>query len=150
MDNDPFVVHMVILWQNWLNTVQCHYNAMQYTMILSSAQQWWQQNKRHPIPRPYVASYGVSCGDLGKKMMAKWHCTVPWLVVILWLFTSPGHQQPQYWICRIHGVLSYMRKEVKYLCLTYWGWDKTAVILQKTFSNTFPCMQIVVFCLKFH
>ena len=33
-----------------------------------------------------------------------------------WLLTSPGHQQPLYWLCRIGRFLSYLRKDFKYLC----------------------------------
>ena len=32
------------------------------------------------------------------------------------LLTSPGHQQPWYWLYRICGSLSYLRKCFKYLC----------------------------------
>ena len=32
-----------------------------------------------------------------------------------WLLTSPGHQQPWYWICRKGRFLSYLRKDFKYL-----------------------------------
>ena len=33
-----------------------------------------------------------------------------------WLLTSPGHQQPWYWLCRICRYWSYLRKDIKYLC----------------------------------
>ena len=33
-----------------------------------------------------------------------------------WLLTSPGHQQPWYWLCRICRSWSYLRKHFKYLC----------------------------------
>ena len=33
-----------------------------------------------------------------------------------WLLTSPGHQQPWYWLCRICRSCSYSRKDFKYLC----------------------------------
>ena len=32
-----------------------------------------------------------------------------------WLLTSPGHQQPWYWLCRVGRFLSYFRKDFKYL-----------------------------------
>ena len=33
-----------------------------------------------------------------------------------WLLTSPGHQQPWYWLYRICWSFSYLRKNFKYLC----------------------------------
>ena len=38
-----------------------------------------------------------------------------WLLMP-WLLTSPGHQQPWYWLYRICRSLSYLRKNFKYLC----------------------------------
>ena len=35
--------------------------------------------------------------------------SILWLLVP-WLLTSPGHQQPWYWLCRIGRFLSYLRK----------------------------------------
>ena len=40
--------------------------------------------------------------------------SISWLLMP-WLLTSPGHQQPWYWLCRIGGFLSYFRKDFKYL-----------------------------------
>ena len=31
--------------------------------------------------------------------------SIPWLLMT-WLFASPGHQQPRYWLCRINWFLS--------------------------------------------
>ena len=36
-------------------------------------------------------------------------------LLMLWLLTSPGHQQPWYWLCRIGRFLSYLRKDFNYL-----------------------------------
>ena len=41
--------------------------------------------------------------------------SISWLLM-LWLLTSPGHQQPWYWLCRICRSWSYLRKDFKYLC----------------------------------
>ena len=41
--------------------------------------------------------------------------SISWLLMP-WLLTSPGHQQPWYWLCRICKSLSYLRKDFKYLC----------------------------------
>ena len=37
------------------------------------------------------------------------------LLLMPWLLTSPGHQQPWYWLCRIGRFLSYVRKDFNYL-----------------------------------
>ena len=42
--------------------------------------------------------------------------SISWLLMT-WLLTSPGHQQPLYWLCRIGMSLSYARRNFKYLCL---------------------------------
>ena len=41
--------------------------------------------------------------------------SISWLLMP-WLLTSPGHQQPWCWICRIGRFLSYLRKDFNYLC----------------------------------
>ena len=35
-----------------------------------------------------------------------------------WILASPGHQQPWYWLCRIGGSLSSLRKYFNFLCHT--------------------------------
>ena len=37
-------------------------------------------------------------------------------LLMSWLLTSPGHQQPWYWLWRMCKFWSYLRKDVKYLC----------------------------------
>ena len=41
--------------------------------------------------------------------------SISWLLMP-WLLTSPGHQQPWYWLCRICKSWSYLRKDFKYMC----------------------------------
>ena len=41
--------------------------------------------------------------------------SISWLLMP-WLLTSPGHQQPWYWLCRICRSWSYLRKDFKYMC----------------------------------
>ena len=41
--------------------------------------------------------------------------SIPWLLMP-WLLTSQGHQQPWYWLCIICRFWSYLRKNLKYLC----------------------------------
>ena len=40
--------------------------------------------------------------------------SISWLLMP-WLLTSPGHQQPWYWLCRIGRFLSYLKKDFNYL-----------------------------------
>ena len=42
--------------------------------------------------------------------------SISWLLMP-WLLTSPGHQQPWYWLCKIGRFLSYLRKDFNYLRL---------------------------------
>ena len=41
--------------------------------------------------------------------------SISWLMMP-WFVTSPGHQQPWYWLCRLGRSWSYLRKDFKYLC----------------------------------
>ena len=41
--------------------------------------------------------------------------SISWLLMP-WLLTSPGHQQPWCWLCRICKSWSYLRNNFKYLC----------------------------------
>ena len=41
--------------------------------------------------------------------------SLSWLLMP-WLLTSPGHQQPWYWLCRIGKSLSYLWKDSNYMC----------------------------------
>ena len=40
--------------------------------------------------------------------------SISWLLMP-WLLTSPEHQQPWYWLCRICRLLSYLRKDFNYM-----------------------------------
>ena len=39
-----------------------------------------------------------------------------WWLLVPGLLTSPGHQHPWYWLCRIGKSLSYLRKDSNFLC----------------------------------
>ena len=52
------------------------------------------------------------CWGMEKSVQSR---LIPWLLMP-WLLGLPGHQQPWYWICRINGSLSSMRKDFNYLC----------------------------------
>ena len=41
--------------------------------------------------------------------------SISWLLMP-WLLTSPGHQQPWYWLYSICRSFSYLRNDFKYLC----------------------------------
>ena len=41
--------------------------------------------------------------------------SISWLLMPL-LLSSPGHQQPWHWLCRIGRSLSYLRMDFNYLC----------------------------------
>ena len=52
-----------------------------------------------------------------------------------WLLTSPGHQQTRYWLCRICTSCSYLRKEIKYLCLKNMDYNMVAVVVAMVIST---------------
>ena len=50
--------------------------------------------------------------------------SISWLLMP-WLLTSPGHQQPWYWLCRLGRFLSFLRKDLNYLrCINVEKWHK--------------------------
>ena len=53
-----------------------------------------------------------------------------------WLLTSPGHQQPWYWLCRICKSWSYLRKDFKYLChINVEKWHKMQIYVYVPSEN---------------
>ena len=53
--------------------------------------------------------------------------SISWLLMP-WLLTSPGHQQPWYWLCRICKPWSYLRKDFKYPChINVESWHKMQI-----------------------
>ena len=61
--------------------------------------------------------------------------SISWLLMH-WLFTSPGHQQPWYWLWKPCRSWSYLNKDFKYLChISMW-------------SNGIKCKYMFMFCLK--
>ena len=53
--------------------------------------------------------------------------SISWLLMP-WLLTSPGHQQPWYWLCRIGRFLSYLGKDFNNLCrINVEKWHKTGL-----------------------
>ena len=53
--------------------------------------------------------------------------SISWLLMP-WLLTSPGHQQPWYWLYRICRFFSYLRKCFKYLCqISVEEWHKMQI-----------------------
>ena len=62
------------------------------------------------LPGPNVLSLNVRGPSyLGLTRSISW-------LLMPWLLTSPGHQQPWYWLYRICRSFSYSRKCFKYLC----------------------------------
>ena len=58
-----------------------------------------------------------------------------------------------FWFTKMHLEMSFGKWQPFCLglnVLTHWGWDKRVSILHLTYSNSFSCVKIVVFWLKFH
>ena len=69
-----------------------------------------------------AASRGIAGGHSGPPLIKQsWDGFPQWtrsisLLLMPWLLSSPGHQQPWYWLCRIASSLTYLRKNFNYLC----------------------------------
>ena len=93
--------------------------------LISSAANVFYADIRNILKRRYLSNFsliltfnvrGPSCLGLTRS--------ISWLL-IPWLLTSPGHQQPWYWLCRIGMFLSYLRKDFNYLHrINVEKWDK--------------------------
>ena len=61
--------------------------------------------------------------------------SISWLLMP-WLLTSPGHQQPWYWLYRICRSFSYLRKCFKYLCqINVEEWHKMQIYVYVPSEN---------------
>ena len=105
-------------------------NVYIYLMVATVAQLWWhlanmnvnvltlqgyntkkafRKNPKSPTGKLTLNVRGPSY--LGSTRSISW-------LLMPWLLTSPGHQQPWYWLCtwcRIERFLSYLRKDFNYL-----------------------------------
>ena len=62
--------------------------------------------------------------------------SISWLLMP-WLLTSPGYQQPWYWLCRIGRFLSYLRKDFKYLRgINVEKWHNVNICLRSLSKNS--------------
>ena len=63
--------------------------------------------------------------------------SISWLLMP-WLLTSPGHQQPWYWLYRICRSFSYLRKCFEYLCqINVEEWPKMQIYVYVSSENFF-------------
>ena len=93
-------------------------------------------NKSYAKWRPFCLGLNVLTKTLNVRGPSYLGLTmsISWLLMP-WLLTSPGHQHPWYWLCRIGGFLSYLRMDFKYLRVSMW-------------RNDTKCIYIFVFPLK--
>ena len=63
---------------------------------------------------PASAPEGLTLNGRGPSYLGLTR-SISWLLMP-WLLSSPGHQQPWCWLCRIGRSLSYLRKDFNYLC----------------------------------
>ena len=81
-----------------------------------------------------------------------WTILLPTKVyLILEVFAVVSIGSISQWRQRIFGIRrpQWVNADIQLLCLSHWGWDKMAAILQNTFSNAFSWMKII-FWFKFH
>ena len=77
-----------------------------------SVEEWCEiqvHRKSNPLPHQLIKTIDVRGPSyLGLTRSISW-------LLMPWLLTSPGHQQPWYWQCRKGRFLSYLRKDFNYL-----------------------------------
>ena len=90
--------------QNFVNTIQVNCKCMCLAGLL-----WYQCVSFIVYPESHVLTLNVrGLSYLGLTRSISW-------LLMPWLPTSPGHQQPWYWLCGISSFLSYLRNDFNYL-----------------------------------
>ena len=95
-----------LVYWNHRNTVQLNFNQNNTDIF------WWKyesENVSYKMCTPLLTLNVRGPSYLGLTRSISW-------LLMPWLLTSPGHQQPWYWLCRICRSWSYSRKDFKYLC----------------------------------
>ena len=72
----------------------------------------WKMRRKPGYVRMFVISLTLNMWGPSYLGLTR---SISWLMMP-WLLTSPGHQQPWYWLYRICRPCSYLRKDFKYLC----------------------------------
>ena len=85
----------------YIQATKSSYNMVEYNMISYIAQQLLNLLTLNVRGLSYLGLTGLTR-------------SISWLLMP-WLLTSPGHQQPWYWLCRIGRFLSYLRKDFNYV-----------------------------------
>ena len=133
-----------IRWRNvcvWICTAYiCHSGKSPILTTRVNARDWWLSNvfilSTTPSTIPSAKdSQGWCLLEWKWWMLYNWIIyfevnisrSISWLLMP-WLLTSPGHQQPWYWLCRIRRSRSYLRKDFKYLChINVEEWHKMSI-----------------------
>ena len=105
--------HNVSIPQLLVNASTFHTFSQWYTIVHSPS--------RCSIPSGYSTLNVRGPSYLGLTRSISW-------LLMPWLLTSPGHQQPWYWLHRICRYFSYLRKDFKYLCqINVEEWNKMQI-----------------------
>ena len=67
-----------------------------------------------------------------------------------WLLTSPGHQQPWYWLCRICRFLSYYGRMLSTCIISMWSNDIKCKYMFMLLLNNLARKGLRTECLKIH
>ena len=82
---------------------------------------WWRHHAPRYMKRVVLHHVPCSLNELTLNVRGPGYLgltrSISWLLMP-WLLTSPGYQQPWYWlpVCRICRSWSYLRKDINYLC----------------------------------
>ena len=112
------VRHQAIIWTNagilLIQTLgtniseilsEIHKFAFKEMHLKMSSGKWW----------PFCLGLNMLTLNVRGPIYLGFTRSISWLLMP-WLHTSPGHQQPWYWPCRICRSWSYLRKDFKYMC----------------------------------
>ena len=110
----------IITWSNisWYYKLHCNDSNRTWTSVWT--------HETHPITHPDGQAMGCCLLTLNVQGLSYLGLTrsISWLLMP-WLLTSPGHQQPWYWQYSICRSFSYLRKDFKYLChINVHEWQK--------------------------
>ena len=88
----------------------------------------------HLINKEYLADGIFTLNVRGRSYLGLTR-SISWLLMP-WLLTSPGHQQPWYWLYRICRSFSYLSEDFKYLChINEEKWHKTKIYVISPLKN---------------
>ena len=98
-----FVLNILFLCNVFAQILQCYFTDNETTVWFKTPVGILNDKGENYLYQPLINSY------LGLTRSISW-------LLKPWLLSSPGHQQPCYWLCKLGRPLSYTRRDFNYLC----------------------------------